>query len=186
MKKFYIRGDENDSSKIIPTLVRLGGKINQNFTEEELSDSNNLFYVDYFENNYIKLVNSNTLIGNSILKHWKEINTLYELKELPKTLDEAYENFEGYRDYIDGKNPGLDKQMDYFGRIILLREIYRQGWIPMYNDQVYYIKYDLFREDLDIYKGTMTSKVLSFKTEECAREFLNNFRDIIVFVQEFI
>lgn len=64
-------------------------------------------------------------------------------------------------------------------KLHLLRDCYRQGWAPDWKDssKKYVIK--RYKEDLEVFWYTDVNSFLSFQTPELAREFLNNFRDII-------
>lgn len=60
-----------------------------------------------------------------------------------------------------------------------LRDVYRQGWVPNWNDGTgkYCI---LFNPDnLDIVTYTRTPHFLSFQSREIAQEFIKNFKDLI-------
>ena len=63
-----------------------------------------------------------------------------------------------------------------------LRDYYRQGWEPITSNgcaiKRYYVpSMDIIK--LEIVTYYCTSKFLSFQTEEIAKEFLTNFRDLI-------
>ena len=60
-----------------------------------------------------------------------------------------------------------------------LREVYRQGWKPDWNDdqKKYGIKF--FRGDIDEEEIAWTNIFLSFQSSEIRDEFLENFRDLI-------
>ena len=62
-----------------------------------------------------------------------------------------------------------------------LRDIYRQGWVPDWKDKKqdkWVIKHVYKHYDI-IHTTTTIMEFLSFQTEEIAREFLNNFKDLI-------
>ena len=63
-----------------------------------------------------------------------------------------------------------------------LRDYYRQGWEPITSNGCAIKRY--YDPSMDIIKLEIvtyycTSKFLSFQTEEIAKEFLTNFRDLI-------
>lgn len=60
-----------------------------------------------------------------------------------------------------------------------LRDCYRQGWVPDWKDSI--IKHCIALESNTpvIYKNLYTCNFLSFQSEEIARKFLNNFRELI-------
>ena len=59
-----------------------------------------------------------------------------------------------------------------------LRDCYRQGWIPTV-DEVSFVIIKRVRGYLELNSFTYSSKFLSFQSEEIAKEFLDNFRDLI-------
>ena len=59
-----------------------------------------------------------------------------------------------------------------------LRDCYRQGWIPTLNTT----SFGIIRRvegDLEVEKFVFSSKFLSFQYAKMAKDFLNNFRDLI-------
>ena len=127
-------------------------------------------------------------------------------KELPKTWKECYEQL-GEGEYIDeeskirnyitqygaSKNTenilpaGLGKPMLALMKLLVCREVYRQGWKPNWKDDKE-IKYCIERVENYITKETyeLTAKVLSFQSAEIRDEFLENFRDLIEEAKELI
>lgn len=121
--------------------------------------------------------------------------------ELPKTWEEFCEqtpvkgeyfitNYSGIvsvgsrkRDYNADKNL-LTTQKDAEAHLALiqlhrLRDAYRQGWVPDWNDGTgkYCI---LFNPDnLDIVTYTRAPHFLAFQSREIAEEFIKNFKDLI-------
>lgn len=62
-----------------------------------------------------------------------------------------------------------------------LRDCYRQGWIPDFNNnEIKYHIYKKYKNGIIVDYITNHNKFLSFKTKELAEEFLYNFRDLIV------
>ena len=60
-----------------------------------------------------------------------------------------------------------------------LRDCYRQGWIPTLNTT----SFGIIRRvegDLEVEKFIFSSKFLSFQYAKMAKDFLNNFRYLIV------
>jgi hypothetical protein len=87
------------------------------------------------------------------------------------------------RDYTNDKNL-LSTKEDAEAHLALiqlhrLRDVYRQGWVPDWNDGTgkYCI---LFNPDnLDIVTYTRAPHFLSFQSREIAEEFIKNFKDLI-------
>ena len=59
-----------------------------------------------------------------------------------------------------------------------LRDCYRQGWIPTLNKTSFGIIRRI-EGDLEVEKFIFSSRFLSFQYEKIAKDFLNNFRDLI-------
>ena len=68
-------------------------------------------------------------------------------------------------------------------KLHLLRDEYRQGWKPDWSDNCYKygVKWNIFprKKELIVTWRNYDPLFLSFPTEEIAREFLTNFRDLI-------
>ena len=65
-------------------------------------------------------------------------------------------------------------------KLHLLRDEYRQGWVPEWEDAGE-LKYLILRfgNKLDVIEITTTVSFLAFQDEKQAKEFLTNFRDLI-------
>lgn len=69
-----------------------------------------------------------------------------------------------------------------------LRDCYRQGWIPDFSNS-YIPKYCIHKvnkNDIKIFEHSTYNCFLSFQTEELAKEFLNNFMDLIILAGDLI
>lgn len=124
--------------------------------------------------------------------------------QLPKTWEEFCKTYplKGWEAYIDCNSTikitcrGRGKRLNKSDRSYLpstkaaeqhlalmqlhqLRDCYRQGWEPDWSNGYY--KYCIvnhrFKYDVMIFADTV--KFLSFQSEEIAKEFLNNFRELI-------
>jgi len=119
-------------------------------------------------------------------------------KELPKTWEEI-ENLQGFfvgysskvlitddsitKSQYNRNTFATEEQADAsiaLAQLSQLREVYRQGWVPDYENVAqdkYIINYhkDNFKVDLFGYRAGF----LSFKSKEIAEQFLENFRDLI-------
>ena len=122
--------------------------------------------------------------------------------QLPKTWEEFYSKYKGGRYFIEGNstikhvspnyifNKDVDrnmlpseeaaKQHLAFMQLHQLRDCYRQGWKPDYKD-IYCSKYSIVLNKGIPYVDsfTCTNVFLSFQSREIAKEFLNNFRELI-------
>lgn len=187
--KFYIKGNIAFPTGVLNRLIMLGGNPEQPFTEAELANPINIFYIDYYNDNLIRKVQGDSIIGQMILENWKEVEPFTYIDEpesLPDTWDKAYETCIEVKNYMNGKDTKLDSILDKLGRCIVLRNIYRQGWLPKPEEFCYYINYNLLEEDLEIIRGIKNSKVLSFQDLVLAEMYLNNFRSIIEECKELI
>ena len=127
-------------------------------------------------------------------------------KELPETWEECYEQL-GEGEYIDeeskirnyitqygaSKNTenilpaGLGKPMLALMKLLVCREVYRQGWKPDWTKgtENKYCIINYFNEIQSI-DYCFTDRVLSFQSAEIRDEFLENFRDLIEEAKELI
>lgn len=134
--------------------------------------------------------------GEIILKETK--------KELPKTWEECYRLL-NKGEYIDACSEintsprddpyrhnhntlpvGLGKPMLALCQLLVCREVYRDGWMPNWNDETSkYVIYNKSNELLtNSYQGM--SHILSFQSEEICDQFIKNFRDLIEEAKELI
>ena len=132
------------------------------------------------------------LIGDRLPKTWDEYCAQNEVKIGECYLDdccgliEAYEGG-GTRDKVNDRNilPHKPAALAHLALMQLhqLRDCYRDGWLPNGLSSVHGI--EMYYEPGDgvvkvrVRKCYCISKFLSFQTEERAKEFLNNFRDLI-------
>ena len=141
---------------------------------------------------------------------WKDNKVIFEdiKPQLPKTWEEFCEqnNIKKGECYLDASSSirelEISKRNKHTDKNILpnkqvaeqhlalmqlhqLRDCYRQGWIPDWENRSkkYGIEriYNLIddKTELRICEYTSTSIFLTFPTLEMAREFLNNFKDLI-------
>ena len=187
--KVYVRGNIAFPNGVIDRLKLLGGIYEDNFSEIDLSNSSNIFYIDYYNNNLISKVDDDSIIGETILSYWKEIEPFTYIDDpesLPENWNDAYDRFIEVRNYMQGKNESLDNLLNDFGKLIVLRNIYRQGWEPNANEFFYYIDYNIIDNDLEISRGIKMNKPISFQNNELCETFLNNFKDILDSCKELI
>lgn len=125
--------------------------------------------------------------------------------ELPKTQEEYCKNYprQSGECFIDAdsnirtftqeenRNISFDKNIlpskkaaeEHLALIQLhqLRDCYRQRWVPDWNDkkQSKWIIEHVYKHYNVVHTTTIFIEFLSFQSEEIARKFLNNFRDLI-------
>ena len=120
------------------------------------------------------------LIGGRLPKTWEEYRKMKgdEGEKANAALSFAYTSINGaFPDYHDAeKHIALMK-------LHLLRDEYRQGWKPDWSDNCYKygVKWNIFprKKELIVTWRNYDPLFLSFPTEEIAREFLTNFRELI-------
>ena len=116
----------------------------------------------------------------------RENSTIDEIvfKEIKKQLPKSWEEFK------ESEEPGyvfaalyttLKSQKAYIAlaKLEQLREVYRDGWEPNWDDDSWKFCIKPYNNSFDIILVTHACYFLSFPTKEIAEEFLNNFRDLI-------
>lgn len=136
-------------------------------------------------------------IKASILPNtWEEFLSLYPIKEGECYIDHSG-HINTFKSRIgNARNPLYDlsvlpsqeaaKAHLALMQLHQLRDCYRQGWVPDWKDSI--IKYCIVLESNIpvIYKNLCTCNFLSFQSEEIARKFLNNFKDLIETARDLI
>ena len=132
------------------------------------------------------------LIGSRLPKTWQEFCEQNEVKIGECYLDDCCGLIEAdddgnTRDKVNDRNilPHKPAALAHLALMQLhqLRDCYRDGWLPNGLSSVHGI--EMYYEPGDgvvkvrVRKCYCISKFLSFQTEERAKEFLNNFRDLI-------
>jgi len=94
---------------------------------------------------------------NELPKRWDEWEELYR-PELPKEIQE---------------------QLDKFGILLQLRDVYREGWLPDWGDLK--VKYSLLlsNNEWKLHARISSHAPFSFQTQERAELFLENFGDYL-------
>ena len=116
------------------------------------------------------------LIDYRLPKTWEEYRKMKgdEGEKANAALSFAYTSINGaFPDYHDA-----EKHIAFM-KIHLLRDEYRQGWVPDWKEQS--VKHTILidHDDIVVGKSYVISCFLAFQTEELAEEFLNNFRELI-------
>ena len=136
---------------------------------------------------------------------WKDNKVVFEniKPQLPKTWEEFCDSFYINKEYFIGANSEILCQEDEFRKynsdrnllsseqaakqhlalmqLHQLRDYYRHGWKPNWedNNNKYFISHYDNSNHCRVYPGILFPHFLSFQTEELAKEFLKNFRDLI-------
>ena len=118
-------------------------------------------------------------------KTWEEFCEQNAIKRSECYLDTSsciIDMWDGKRDISSDRNvlPSKEATEAHLALMQLhqLRDCYRQGWIPTV-DEVSFVIIKRVRGYLEVNSFTYSSKFLSFQSEEIAKEFLDNFRDLI-------
>lgn len=113
-------------------------------------------------------------------------------KELPKTWEEYIKYWAKRRKGVrlsDMTEIELDKikftnsflyAHNALTQLHLLRDCYRQGWVPKWNDDTTKYCVKTRSGQVYMYKSRQTNHVLSFQDEETAIEFMENFKMLIL------
>ena len=121
------------------------------------------------------------LIGDGLPKTWDEYCAKHgEVgNKIKASLDSAYTIINRYA-FSDYKQTQAHIAMI---KLHLLRDEYRQGWLPDWSDNCYKygVKWNIFprKKELIVTWRNYDPLFLSFPTGEIANEFLTNFRDLI-------
>jgi hypothetical protein len=131
-------------------------------------------------------------------------NSTFELikfKEIKKQLPKSWEELERLDGCYVSLNSGLMQDygfsLNYSNKNIFktkeqaeasialaqlsqLRDVYRQGWTPDWNDGKIKSCIVFYKNDLNIDSYHSSNNFLSFQSKEIAQEFLDNFKDLII------
>lgn len=103
--------------------------------------------------------------------------------EIEESLPKTWEEF-----YIQNKFPPRDLDTFYkynaHKKLLHLRDCYRQGWKPEIGE----LRWVITSMDCEFYINSYYNicRFLSFQSEEVAKEFLKNFKDLIIQAGDFI
>lgn len=96
---------------------------------------------------------------------------------LPKTWEELCERIPRYKVSADDQ---IVKALTALNKLIELRDYYNQNWKPDWahtRDVKYCICFDAY--NLRVFSLRLCQHPLAFKTQKLAKQFLQNFRDLI-------
>lgn len=128
------------------------------------------------ENKYIDNINDSICINSKILKtndlKSKIDKTLKQNNKLPYTWDEYIESF------IDKQDNNKIEQIECLSKLLKLKEVYTNGWIPDYNTSNE-VKFSIVLDDKNeffVSDEYFQEYTFSFQKKEIAELFLNNFK----------
>ena len=126
-------------------------------------------------------------MGGSVANTWKEFCKMYPVKD-----DEWYISASSniirmsqgkrYTFYNCNILPSLQSAKAHLAYMQLhqLRDCYRQGWVPDWgDDNIFKYCIALEKNRYVINKNLVSSRFLSFQSQDIARKFLNNFKGFI-------
>ena len=105
-----------------------------------------------------------------------------KITNLPKSWEEFTKG-----GYLSSGYFGYSNKLDVLERLLILRDIYRQGWKPDWKNTLQ-VKYYIMNnnEKLTTTWSYNIGRFLSFQSEKIRDEFLKNFRDLIEECKDFI
>ena len=108
---------------------------------------------------------------------WKDNKVVFkDIKpKLPKTWEEFCKTYKST--YVLPSKYAAEQHLALM-QLHQLRDCYRQGWIPDWDDEKFIITVN-YKEFYSVGKCIKTKEFLAFQSREIAEEFLTNFRDLI-------
>ena len=134
----------------------------------------------------LQAFSENELTKIELPKTWEEFCENYPKGEQERTINTcsvSVSSVRGHRDAHTDKNslPSKEAAEAHLALMQLhqLRDCYRQGWVPDWEDsnRKYVIRHYGASFDINWFAGV--NSFLSFQTAELANEFLKNFQDLI-------
>ena len=128
--------------------------------------------------NGMEIDKNNSNLENGVIKFKKK-----EI-QLPKTWDEVSNHQKRLIERrLTGSTP--DKYESLM-KLEILRDIYRQEWVPDWNDSMCKYSIIYYKNELSTYRFYNTHRFLSFQSKEIRDKFLNNFKELIEECKDFI
>ena len=104
-----------------------------------------------------------------------------EKPKLPKSWEEYY-----FKDKGESLNQLFKYDLYKFNMLLVLRDVYRQGWKPDWNESsTKYVIINYFN-DIVLDNAVHYSGIFSFPTEKLAGQFLENFKDELEQLKELL
>ena len=179
----YIRGNKVNPLGVLDRLMEFGGRFGD-YTTADLMTSSNLFYIDYKNNNVITFERDNTMVAEAILNCWEELYPGTNLNHKPEDWEGAIIDYPAAELFEAGEDEKTNEEIHIIGKLKVLRDIYRKGWLPTQNDPFFYIA---FRNgELDKGKPSSWSRFLSFQDAETRDTFYDNYKSMILDVAKYI
>ena len=108
---------------------------------------------------------------------WKDNKVVFKdiNPKLPKTWEEFCKTYKST--YVLPSKYAAEQHLALM-QLHQLRDCYRQGWIPDWDDEKFIITVN-YKEFYSVGKCIKTKEFLAFQSREIAEEFLTNFRGLI-------
>jgi len=181
----YVLGNPMNPIGVMNRLIACGGVALEDFKTVELANPHHVFYIDFHDNNKIVYMEDDTMLWESLKSIWKELPPLNEIESFPESWEDAVDSFYEASSYEDDDNSELKDDLYELGKIVILRDIYRRGWVPSHDGTPFWYV-GLHNGELDVRKGNAWNSLLSFASEEQANLFLHTFEKSIENVKEYI
>lgn len=181
----YVKGNPGNPNGVINRLKVNGGQIGEVFPTIELSNPHNIFYVDFHDDGKIKMMEDNSMLWESLKSVWTELPPLQIKETLPESWDDAVDDYYEAEAFEYGEDETTNELLVNIGKMIVLRNIWRQGWeAPEDGTPFWYIA--SHNGELDICKGTGWSRMMSFASKSIANNFLSFFKNQLEEIKEYI
>lgn len=181
----YVKGCPSNPYGVVNRLESCGGVVGEEFKTIELVNPHHIFYIDFHDGDKIKYMEDDSIVWETLKTVWKELPPLNVVDQLPESWEEAVDNFYEAKTFEDGENKELDDALTEIGKLVVLRDLYRKGWVPS-NDASPCWCIGVHNGDLDIRKTTGWTRMMSFAEESQATLFLNTFEKSLEGIKDYL
>ena len=175
-RTIYVKGCPSDPNAVINRLISCGGVSSDALSVIDLVNPHNIFYIDTTDGNKIKFMTDNCIVWNTLVNYWIELPPLTETSKLPESWDEALENCIEAENFDNGNDDTTNNLLEKYGRLLILRDIWRKGWVPS-NDGAPFWYIANHNNELDVIKGTSISRPFAFNSRDTTNAFLLAFEN---------
>ena len=171
ISNIYVKGCPSNPDAVINRLIACGGISQESLSPIDLCNPHNVFYIDITDSNKIKFMSDDCMIWDTLSKYWMELPPLTEVSKLPESWDEALENCIEAENFDNGNDDTTNNLLEKYGRLLVLRDIWRKGWVPS-NDGAPFWYIANHNNELDVMKGTSISRPFAFNSRNTTNAFL--------------
>lgn len=180
----FIRGNRTNPLGILNKLFKYGAIAGTTYTTNDLMNVHNLFYIDYNNMKQVAFISDEDILAKAIESCWTELFISSDADYSPIDWDSAIIDWPSAQLYESGKDDITNAELKIVGRLKVLRDIYRKGWVPTCNEAYYYI--GVRNDKLDKGKGSSWMRFLSFGDSETRDTFFDTYKDMIESVKSYI